>query len=142
MGDRIGLSTWFPDRPPTWGEAVSTAGALGVFILTLPRLQSLWWLGVGGGFGLVLLSLGLWANTALGTRIGQWFRAIGMGGRAVVIVLYLVAVFVLFESVSVPFAVVGAVSKGGLLAAILYVVAWAVWAGDVRGWRLEQAGTD
>lgn len=49
MSDRIGLSTGFPERPPTWGEVISIASVLGAFVLTVPRLQSLWWPGVGGG---------------------------------------------------------------------------------------------
>jgi len=141
MAGTAQLSTYLPDRQPTWLELLLAA-------LVLPRV--VWglyggphtsWLAIGVGVLVFALALGPVANTVLGGRVDRWFRGLGVAGRAVVIVLFAVAVYVAVWVGAVPEQWLADVGTGGLLAVLGYLAAFVTVSGGVSGWwaRPEQA---
>ncbi|ELZ03917.1 hypothetical protein [Natrialba asiatica] len=142
MSGRVGLSTWFPDRPPTWGDVSMIGVGLVLLLTNVPLRRPLSWQAVGVGFVAVLLALGPGANTGLAASLGRWFRGIGIDGRMAVILLYCCALALLFAFVPLRLAFLMHAFLGGILANTLYAVAYVVWARVGRGWRVDQADTD
>lgn len=127
MCGRVGPSTWFPDRPPKRSEIGSATCALALLVLHLPLLPSPSWTGVGAGFGAAGLALGPAADTAVGSAIGRWFRAIGVGGRAAVIAIYCCALSLLLLFASTPLAFLYSATIGWIAAIATYLVAYLGW---------------
>ena len=126
------FDAYFPDRPPTWLEVgltllvvLTVAGRLLNASVSLPA--------VAAGFLLFAVAIGPGAASGFGTRVGRWFRGIGTTRRALVIVLFAVAVAVLYRFDWVPQALLGDAASGGLLAVAVFVVVHALWAGRVDG---------
>ena len=134
MDDRSAIAAYFPDRPPTWTEVglaalIVVATLVPRFLSDPPSVPALI-----VGFITFTAALGPIANTTLGARVGRWFRGIGAGGRAAVIVLFAVVVAVLFRIDAVPSDLIADAAVGGLLACVLYVLAYVLLAGEVSGW--------
>ena len=128
MRERIGRGLGFPDRAPKRSEALSAVSSIALVLLFVPLLESPWWPGIGAGFVAVVLALGPVASTALGDTIGRWVRAIGAGGRLIVIALYCCAMVLGVVFVPVPFAAGASVLLGGLLGITVYLASFLVWA--------------
>ncbi|WP_436347214.1 hypothetical protein [Natronorubrum sp. FCH18a] len=137
MVGRIAPSEYFPDRAPTWTEVGLCVLVVVGFLPQIHVRSAISWPAVLVGFLATAVALGPGANSALGERVGQWFTRIGIGGRAVVIVLYAIGVVVLVRSDSIPSEPLVDVGYGVLLAGVLYVVAYVAWAGEVSGWGWE-----
>lgn len=69
--------------------------------------------------------------------MGEWFRAIGFLGRATVIILFAFGVWVVGQTFDIPGNLVTSFTGGGMLAIVLYVVLFVLYAGEVSGWRPE-----
>jgi len=93
------------------------------------------WLPVG--FLLFALAVGPVANSALGARIGAWFRGIGGLGRAAVIVGFAVAVLLVRARVDVPEAVVTSFA-GGIIGVVVFVALHLLDAHTVQGWTRDR----
>lgn len=135
------LSTYVPDRPPTWTEiglAVLVLIMFGSFLL----LGIPWWPAVATGFVVFALALGPVANTAFGSRVGHWFREIGKRGRTVVIILFALTVAVVARTAPESMALLGDAAYGGLAACVVYTLIHVIVAGEVSGWRPDRPEPD
>jgi hypothetical protein len=94
------------------------------------------------GFLAFSVALGPGANSSVGHQIGQWFRGIGVPGRIAAIVLFAVTVGVITRFDAGPNALVVDAATGGLLATLLYLVAYIVRAGGVSGWKSTRKNTE
>jgi hypothetical protein len=129
------VAAWFPDRTPTWTEII-IAVLLTVTVATdFLSPSTISWLAVTVGFVVFAVAMGPAGNTSLGQRIGQWVREIGSSSRATAIILFAIAVGVIFQLDWIPVALISNAASGGLLAFILYTVAYVAWAGEVSGWN-------
>jgi len=138
MGAVFDVDAYFPDRPPTWLEVGLTLLVLGTVVgdflsdsVSLPAAVA--------GFLLFVVAIGPGAASGVGKRVGRWFRGIGTAGRAVVIVLFFVAVAVLSRFNWVPMGTLGDGASGGLVAVALFVVVHAARSGEVSGWTAGSA---
>ncbi|WP_114576966.1 hypothetical protein [Saliphagus sp. LR7] len=137
-----GWLSGIPERPPTWTEVI--IGLLIAITTTLdllsPSTMSI--PGVGIGFLTFAVALGPASTTALGTRIGQWFREIGAAGRATAIILFAIGVAITYRIEAVPNSLLHGIGTGGLLATLLYMTAHIISAGEVSGWKPNRKWTE
>lgn len=132
------LSGWLPDRSPTWAEVLFV-----IFIglqtpMFLEQNDQLSALAVGFGFVVTIVAMGPVAHSSVGEVVDRWFRAIGKGGRATVIVAYAVGLWITMAIVEVPVEVIQA-GFGSLLAVAAFMVAHLLTARMVSGWTPPEA---
>jgi hypothetical protein len=87
-----GTSVWLPEREPTRLEIAITAMAL-VYAVWIVLTETISWGWLVAGFITTAFAMGPVAASAIGARIGEWFRAIGVGGRAVAIITFAAVVW-------------------------------------------------
>ncbi|WP_226012839.1 hypothetical protein [Halomicrobium salinisoli] len=128
-------SLWLPDRPPTWLEvALAVLIAFEVWTEVGPG-EPFSWPHAAVGFVVTLVAMGPGTESRVGKVIGQWFRRIGLLGRSVAILLYIVGVFVVFETVGAPpEAPTNGIVTGSLSAVALLIVVHVVSVREVDGW--------
>jgi dolichol kinase len=68
------------------------------------------------------LALGPGADSIVGTRIGAWFRAIGTGGRLLVIAGFAVTIWTALAVLPLPRVLIHSFTTGGLLAVVAIIV--------------------
>ncbi|MEA1932520.1 hypothetical protein [Halohasta litorea] len=141
MGLRTRLTTYVPDRPPTWLEVGLAVLILVVYGLSLTT-RSLWIPAVVAGFVLFALGLGPVSNSAVGRRFGNWFRGIGYSGRGTLIVLFAVGVAVGSQSPLFPTLLLADIAYGGLGACVLFTALHLAVARDVSGWSTPRSDAD
>lgn len=127
-----------PERPPAWTEVILS---LLIAISTILDLLSLLTMSIPGvflGFLTVAVALGPASTTALGTRIGQWFREIGAAGRATAIFVFAIGVSIVYQVEAVPNSLLHGIGTGGLLATLLYMITHIILVGEVSGWKPNQ----
>jgi len=107
-------------------------------VTNLLNAETVAWGWVVGGFLLTGLAAGPVASSSAGRRFGDWFRSIGVGGRAALIVSYAVVVWAVFAMVAVPLDAVFGVVAGSMVALVGYGVAHVVTADEIRGWHSRQ----
>ncbi|SDR38937.1 hypothetical protein [Natronobacterium texcoconense] len=133
MDVRTGVAAYFPDRPPTWTEVV-----LGVLVLVAiaPRIyvDSPSAPALLVGFLAFAVALGPAATTTAGRRIEEWFRRIGVVGRAIVLLTFLASTLLAYRLEAIPSTLVGDAAVGGLLAVILYLAAHVLLTREISGW--------
>ena len=78
------------------------------------------------------LALGPGADSTIGTRIGAWFRAIGTGGRLLVIAGFAVTIWTALAVLPLPRVLIHSFATGGLLAVAVIVLLQTVWAHGFR----------
>ena len=128
------LSTWTPDRQPTWTDVLM--GVLAVFWLPLNILgEPLLWSWVAVGFVALVVAAGPGTNSAPGKELGHWFGSIGVAGRATVIVLFIISFWVVQATLDVPSRLVVSLGTGVISAIPLVVAAHLLIAGRPTGWR-------
>ncbi|MBX0286891.1 hypothetical protein [Haloarcula salinisoli] len=139
MSPVFDVGTYFPERPPTWAEVVTTllvtATVVPEFLddtVSLPIAVA--------GFVLFALAVGPGANSSIGQRVGQWFRDIGKHDRALAIFVFLVTMAVLSLVAEALVVVLADAAAGGMMAVALYVFVHAVRAGGVEGWMSDETG--
>ena len=135
------LSTYLPDRPPTWTEiglAVLMLGLVGLSVHVGEPVGSAF----VAGFVLFALAVGPVANTSFGCRVGDWFRGIGFSGRAAVISLFIGLVAVVARMFPELMELLGNVGYGGLAAMVLFTTLHLLVAGEVSGWRPDADSTE
>lgn len=98
MSGVLDASSYFPERPPTWLEVGLTVLVAGTVAGKLLRGAVVSWPALGVGFAVFALALGPGTQSALGARVGQWFRAIGTAARGALIVLCIVGFALLSRS--------------------------------------------
>jgi hypothetical protein len=103
---------------------------------------SLSWPAAVTGFLAFSVALGPGANSSFGQQIGQWFRSISVMRRIAAIVLFAVTVGVVMRFDAVPNALIADAATGGLLATLLYLIAYIVRAGGVSGWSGNRKSTE
>jgi len=141
MGLRTRLSTYVPDRPPTWSE-------VGLAVLTLVVYGSSltiwlpWPPAVVAGFVAFALALGPVSNSAVGRRFGDWFRGIGYRGRGTLIVLFAIGVAVGSQFPWFPTLLLADIAYGGLGACLLFTALHLAVARDVSGWSTPRSDAD
>jgi hypothetical protein len=96
---------------------------------------SLSWPAVVTGFLAFSVALGPRANSSFGQQIGQWWRGIGVIRGIGAIVLFAVTAGVVTRFDAVPNALIVDAATGGLLATLLYLIAYIVRARGVSGWK-------
>jgi len=84
---------WFPDGAPDKLEIALAVIVLFDVAYDLYRGEPAVWSWLVAGFVAAVLALGPVAASTAGSRIGTWFREIGVAGRALVIVAFAVAVW-------------------------------------------------
>ena len=87
------VSDWFPDCPPTWWEITIVLFCSFGTVTSLFDLGTISWGWVAVGFVLTGIAVGPAGTTTAGKRFGQWFRNIGVTGRASAIILFAVVVW-------------------------------------------------
>ena len=128
------LSTWTPDRQPTWTDVLM--GVLAVFWVPLNILgEPLLWSWVGVGFVALVVAAGPGANSTPGTKLGHWFSSIGVAGRAAVIVLFIISFWAVQATSDVPSRLVVSLGTGVISAIPLIVAAHLLIDGRPVGWR-------
>jgi hypothetical protein len=128
------LSTWTPDRQPTWTDVLM--GVLAVSWLPFNILgEPLLWSWVAVGFVTLVVAAGPGANSTPGKELGQWFRSIGVAGRATVLVLFIISFWIVQTTFAVPYLPVLSFGAGIISAIPLVVAAHLLIAGHPTGWR-------
>jgi len=135
------LSTYVPDRPPTWTEVGIAVLVVGMIAPSFV-VRELLWSAVAVGFVLFALAVGPVANTLFGRRVGDWFRAIGLSGRTTVIVLFIGLVAVVAGTLPDLMMLLADVAYGGLAALVLYTTLHLLVAGEISGWRSDADDTE
>lgn len=135
------LSTYVPDRPPTWFEVGLAVLMLGLVGSSFRVGQQVWPAFVVG-FVLFALAVGPVANTSFGRRVGDWFRGIGVSGRAAVIMLFIGLVAVVARMLPDLMELLSDVANGGLAAVVLFTTLHLLVAGEVSGWRPDADSTE
>lgn len=130
------LSTYVPDRPPTWTE-VGLAALVGVMFGSSVIVRRPRWPAVVVGFVVFALAVGPVATTSVGRRVGDWFRGIGTSGRTVVIGLFILTVAVASRTVPALMVLLGDAAYGGLAAVALFTTVHVAVAGEISGWRVD-----
>jgi hypothetical protein len=128
------VSNWFPDRPPTWMEVVSTALMWIPLAITLSPFDSISWTWAVVGFVSFAVAMGPARNTTLGRRVGEWFGNISVAGRGTVIVVFAIIVWWTMFTVDVPTVPVNSYVAGAWVAITLYTLAYLADAGEIDGW--------
>ncbi|MCO8254752.1 hypothetical protein NKF26_13175 [Haladaptatus sp. AB618] len=129
------VSDWFPDRSPTWGEITIVLFSSFGTVTSLFDLGTISWWWVAAGFVLTGTAAGPAGTTTVGKRFGQWFRDIGVTGRASAIILFAVVVWGTRFTVDVPVVGVESFVAGMWVALILYLLAYIVKTREIDGWR-------
>ena len=132
------LSTYLPDRPPTWTEVGIAVLVVVTYGFPL-HVRRPWWPAVILGFVLFVLALGPIANTSIGRRIGNWFREIGLGGRAVAIGLLALTTVVVSRTMPGLMELLGNAAYGGLAAVVLFIALHLLIAGEISGWLPDRS---
>lgn len=78
------------------------------------------WLAIGAVVS--ALALGPGADSTIGTRIGAWFRAIGTGGRLLVIAGFAAVIWATLPVLPLPRVLMHSFATGGLLAISVIVL--------------------
>lgn len=131
------LSTWVPDRQPTWTDVLM--GVLAVFWWPINILgEPLLWSWVAVGFVALVVAAGPGANSTPGKELGHWFRSIGVAGRAAVIVLFIISFWVVQATFHVPPRPVISLGTGIISAIPVIVAAHLLIAGRPTGWRANK----
>ncbi|ATW87253.1 hypothetical protein halTADL_0440 [Halohasta litchfieldiae] len=141
MAQWLRLSTYVPDRPPTWTEVGLAVLVVVTHGLSL-QFRSPWLPAVLAGFVLFSLAIGPVANSTVGRRVGDWFRTIGYRGRGTLIVLFAIGVAVGAQSPVVPTLLLADIGYGGLGACVLFTALHLIVARDVSGWSTDESGVD
>lgn len=129
------FSKYFPNRTPTWTEVIISVLVVGMIAPDFLSPSTISWPAATVGFVIFAVAIGPASTTSLGKRIGQWFREIGVSGRAIAIILFAITVGAIFQLDWVPTSLINDATSGGLLAVFLYTVAYVAWAGEVSGWK-------
>lgn len=103
--------------------------------LNVPTIESVVWVATAVGFVSTMIATGPIASSSLGKRVGNWFEAIGILGRALLLVLFVVCVWLLGQVVEIPTALVGSFVGGSMFAITAFVALHALYAGEVSGWQ-------
>jgi uncharacterized membrane protein YhhN len=116
---------YFPNRPPTWAEvigSVATAFLLPNFVASIDSLTV-----AAAGFILFLLALPF-------ETVENWFHRIGMAGRFLLIAGVFMGVQLVAELTPQLTPILVDVATGGLLATLLYFIAFLARERTVSGW--------
>ena len=125
---------WAPDGAPSRRDVALTVLSTVWAVLGLATADSIARPWLAAGFLAFAAATGPLAATALGDRVGAWFRGIGRSGRAVAIVLFAATVWTAMAVLEVPLAPASSFAYGGMLG-IAVVVA-------VESLRSRLAGSD
>lgn len=122
------ISAWPPSREPAWTDVAVIAAGIFWLVFESPPADSISWLFVALGFVATTVALGPAATSTVGSRIGTWFRAIGVVNRALLIVLFAAGVWLVGGVVDVPTVELRS-AVGGLMIAVLvfellFVLRW------------------
>lgn len=113
---------WLPLRRPTWVDVL--VGAFAVYWLAVdwePVRPTPWpWIGVG--FVTFLVAVGPAARSRAGRRAGEWFRDVGLVGRAAAILLFAFALWRVEATVGLPRAPTNGIAAGIMAGALVSVV--------------------
>lgn len=120
------LSAWSANGKPSWSDFGFAVLALVWAVLQFATAETVSWGWIAIGFVVWAIGLGPVAASATGKRIGAWFEAIGMAGRAVAILAFFLVIFSVAMVVSIPTASVTSFVIGGFVAMFVVVVAEAV----------------
>jgi hypothetical protein len=119
MRSRPPPSTWLPDRPPTWADLLVTG-----FVVWLgvegPPLRTVAWPLVAVGFVSTAVLLGPIANSSFGTRVGQWFEAVGTWVRTFLLSSFAVGVWIIEWVADVPVVPIRIVVTGSMVMHVVY----------------------
>ena len=126
------LSTWYPERPPTWTDVLVGVLALLWIPINLASLRTIHWSWMVGGAAIGLVSVGPLANSRGGKRVGAWFRAIGIGRRLAVILTFAAAVWIVSNRVDVPSEIVTSAVGGFMISLVVYLLAYLIHSGEIR----------
>lgn len=107
-------------------------------ISELPPLQTISWLFVVLGFVSVAVVLGPMAHSATAKRIGQRFVAIGILGRVLLILLFVLGIWMVERVANIPIVPVQSFVGGSMAMIIAYVLLNVLRARDVEGWSTTE----
>ncbi|WP_336001035.1 hypothetical protein [Halorientalis halophila] len=119
----IAPRNWFPDG--TSGRTDIAVAGLALVVVAQNAVigTALAWSWAVVGFVTFAVAMGPVASSGFGSRVGTWFREIGVAGRVLVIVAFAVAAWfarTTVEAVATPLSSVG---TGGLFAVVVFVAA-------------------
>lgn len=120
--DTTVLSALLPDHTPSRVDFFIMVIAAFELFLSFYTESSGWeWPWMVAGFISCVLIAGPIAKTSVGRLLGEWFREIGIGGRALLIVLFAIGWFLVDSTFYIPVEVVTSVSNGAFLWVLLFV---------------------
>ena len=116
------LSALLPDHTPSRVDLFVMVIAAFELYLNFYIESSGWeWPWVVAGFVSCVLIAGPIAKSSGGRLFGEWFREIGIGGRAFLIVLFAIGWSLLLSTINIPVNPVTSVSNGIFLWVLLFV---------------------
>ncbi|WP_132058028.1 hypothetical protein [Halorussus amylolyticus] len=103
--------------------------------LNVQTVESIVWELSVFGFISTMIAMGPIASSSLGKRVENWFEAIGILGRALLLVLFVVCIWGLAQVIEIPTTLVFSFVSGSMLAIASFVVVHVLYAGEVSGWQ-------
>ncbi|RXK50150.1 hypothetical protein [Halorientalis pallida] len=116
-------SNWFPDERPGRPEIAIAAVVLLDVAYDFYAEEPIDWPWLLAGFLGCVIAWGPLAASPVGARVGDWFRGIGLGGRFLVILAFVVPVWAAIALSVVPSTPVRSAAKGVLLGVVVVVTA-------------------
>ena len=125
------LSAWFPDRAPTWTDVAVAALAVAWLVFDLRSLDRVAWGWVAAGFLSFVVGAGPGAKSAPGRAVGRWFRAVGVVGRILLVLLFAAGVWLADATLGIPPTPATSFAAGVMLGVVAFVPAHVLYAGGV-----------
>lgn len=130
------LRRWYPESPPTWTDVViACLSLIWVPLTVVEYLDTIYWSWSLFGLVIGLVLIGPLANSPIGERAGTWFEKIGVIGRIISLLLFLVSVMIVANQVNIPTELVGSFVCGSVISIFLYVLSHIFYSGEISGWE-------
>ena len=120
--DTTVLSALLPDHTPSRVDLfIMVLAAFELYLNFYTESSGREWQWVVAGFISCVLIAGPIAKTSVGRLLGEWFREIGIAGRALLIVLFAIGWYLVASTFYIPLGTVTSVSNGAFLWVLLFV---------------------
>ncbi|WP_137291185.1 hypothetical protein [Natronorubrum halophilum] len=106
---------WPPDGAPNRRRVAFATLVAAWAVWNLAVVETVAWGIVAAGFVAFVAAAGPLATSSIGSRVGAWFRAIGIVGRGLVIVGFAVMVWTATTRLEVPAVLPTSFGLGGIL---------------------------
>ena len=132
------LTTYFPDRTPTWTEVVVVllviVGFVPSYYATPPRS----WIVFVAGFVLALVLVGPVANSRIGRRVKDSFDRFPPVARVFLLTFVILGIGIPFWVGPLPNWILGDATIGAVISMLVYYIAFVAVSGEISGWTTQQ----